>query len=55
MALKIVEDDHFKTIKKILKDSTIDENNIIKRGLKKAAEDLNILLEPDSLLKIANK
>jgi predicted nucleotide-binding protein (sugar kinase/HSP70/actin superfamily) len=55
MALRIAEDEHFKTIKKILKDTTIDENNVIKKGLKKAAEVLKLFLEPDSRQKIAVK
>ena len=51
MALKIAEEDNFKTIKNILNDTTISENNIIKKGLKRAAEDLNIMPAQASLSK----
>ena len=36
MALKILEVDNFKTLKNIVNNKQIDENNIIKKGLKRA-------------------
>lgn len=42
MALTLVEDDDFLPIRKILEDTTIDDNCLIKRGLKRAAESLGI-------------
>lgn len=48
MAIKIAEEDNFNRIRKIITDTSIDENNIIKKGLKRAYEDLNLNDEPDS-------
>ena len=48
MALKIAEEDNFNSIRKMITDTNIDDNNIIKKGLKRACEDLNLFEEPDS-------
>jgi cytidylate kinase len=45
MAFKIAEDEAFETIKKILNKRDGNEENIIKKGLKKAAEMFNILTD----------
>jgi hypothetical protein len=47
MALKIVEENNFKTLKNILNNKETDENNVLKKGLRRAAEDLNIILESE--------
>ena len=50
MALKIAEEENFKTIRKILANTSIAETNIIKKGLKIAAEELRIdIIMPDLL------
>jgi hypothetical protein len=36
MALKILEADSFKTLKNIMNNKQVDENNLIKKGLKRA-------------------
>lgn len=43
MAVKIAEDEAFETMKKILARSDSNEENLIRKGLKKAAEMFNIL------------
>jgi len=43
MAAKIAEDEAFETMKKILLKRDPTEDNLIRKGLKKAAEMLNIL------------
>ena len=48
MALKIAEEDNFRRMRKIMTDTTIDENNLIKKGVRRAFEDLNLYEEPDS-------
>jgi hypothetical protein len=49
MALKIAEEENFKTIRKILADPSIPETNVIKKGLKIAAKDLQLeIIKPDS-------
>ena len=47
MALRIAEEDNFNRMKKIITDTTIDDSNIIKKGLKIAYQDLNLPQEPD--------
>ena len=42
MALKVLEENNFRTLKEILNNKQIDENNVIKKGLTRAALDLNI-------------
>jgi len=48
MALKIAQEENFKTIRTILANPTIDDATIVKKGLKLAAKELNIGLETDS-------
>jgi hypothetical protein len=48
MALKIAEEDNFSRIRKILTDNSIDDSNIIKKGLRRAFEDLNLNEERNS-------
>ena len=45
MALEILEKDNFKLVKTILNDDTIEDSSLMKRGLKKAVEDLAIDLQ----------
>jgi len=47
MALQIAEEDSFNRMKKIITDTTIDDSNIIKKGLKIAYHDLNLLQDAD--------
>ena len=37
MALDILEQDDFKNLKLLLSDETLDETNLMKKGLRKAA------------------
>ena len=43
MAVKIAEDEAFETIKRILNKREGSEDNLIRKGLKKAAEVFNLL------------
>lgn len=45
MAFKIAQDEAFETIKKILAKRDIAEENLIRKGLKKAVEMFNILAD----------
>jgi hypothetical protein len=52
MALELIQEDHFQIIKNILLDSSIEDSCLIKRGLKRAAEVLNISIEPGAVIPV---